>query len=43
LEERVALIKRVKLAQEFEEALEVHALLKVGPIGPKVKMLHSIL
>jgi len=35
-EERVALIKRFKLTQEFEEALEGSILLKFGPNGLKV-------
>jgi len=32
---RVALIKRVKLTWEFEEACEGRALLKVGSSGPE--------
>jgi hypothetical protein len=32
---RLTLIKRVLLMQEFEELLDVHAILKVGPSGPE--------
>jgi len=34
-EEKLVLIKRVKLTHEFEEASQECTLLKIGPIGPK--------